>query len=185
MFVADGGYVLTAATSAPRVRIVSATGGPRYHIVITRLVCATASVEVDNHYLSNLPTGTANHLLEAAGVGAGILSGLASVALVKVEKDPQSGRALTKAGFPYAAVWTVALAARMLFAYGSTRWFHSALVQFSTTNHINPATYGTFFVLMVLTMISIRTISVIARAQRQGADLQVGKSRLARHLTHA
>jgi hypothetical protein len=136
-------------------------------------------------YLHNLPTGTANHLLEAAGLGVGILFGLASVALVKVEKDPQSGRAVTKAGFPYAAVWTVALAARMLFAYGSTHWFHSALVQFSMTNHINPATYGTFFVLMVLTMIGIRTISVIARAKSQGADLKAGESRLARRLTHA
>jgi hypothetical protein len=136
-------------------------------------------------YLSNLPTGTANHLLELAGVAAGLLFGLASVALVNVEKDPHSGRTVTRAGFPYAAVWSVALAARMLFAYGSTHWFHSALVQFSITNHINPATYGTFFVLMVLTMISIRTISVIARAQRQGADLKAGESRLARHLIHA
>ena len=136
-------------------------------------------------YLQNLPAGTANHILEAAGAGVGILFGLASVALVKVEKDPQSGRAVTKAGFPYAAVWTVALAARMLFAYGSTHWFHTALVQFSITNHINPATYGTFFVLMVLTMISIRTISVIARAHHQGADVNVRESRLARRFIHA
>ena len=136
-------------------------------------------------YLTNLPTGTANHLLEAAGVGVGILFGLASVALVKVEKDPQNGGAITKAGLPYAAVWTIALAARMAFAYGSTHWFHAALVQFSITNHINPATYGTFFVLMVITMITIRTISVIARAQHQGADLNIRESRLARHLIHA
>jgi hypothetical protein len=82
-------------------------------------------------------------------------------------------------------VWTVALAARMLFAYGSTHWFHPDLVQFSMTNHINPATYGTFFVLMVLTMISIRTISVTVRAARQGADLKAGESRLARRFIHA
>jgi hypothetical protein len=135
-------------------------------------------------YLANLPTGTADHLLEVAGVAAGILFGLASVALVKVEKDPESGRAVTKAGVPYAAVWTVALAARMLFAYGSTHWFHSALVQFSIANHINPAAYGTFFVLMVLTMITIRTISVIVRAHSRGADLNGRESRLAGRLLH-
>jgi hypothetical protein len=73
----------------------------------------------------------------------------------------------------------------MLFAYGSTHWFHTALAQFSITNHINPATYTTFFVLMVLTMISIRTITVIARAHTQGADLKASESRLARHLIHA
>jgi hypothetical protein len=49
-------------------------------------------------YLANLPSGTADHLLELAGAGAGILFGLASTALVKVEKDPQSGRAVTEAG---------------------------------------------------------------------------------------
>jgi hypothetical protein len=73
-------------------------------------------------------------------------------------------RAVTTAGWPYAAVWAVALAARMLFAYGSTHWFRSALIHLSITNHINPTTYGPFFMLMVLTMISIRTLSVIAAA---------------------
>jgi hypothetical protein len=53
MFVADGGRaVLTAATRAPRVRIMSATGAPRYHIVITRLVCATASGKSDRQPLA-------------------------------------------------------------------------------------------------------------------------------------
>jgi len=153
---------------------------------LDRLILPVAIVgAIGFKYLSNLPTGTANHVLEFAGVGIGLLFGLASVALVKVDKDPHSGRAVTNAGWSYAAVWTVALAARMLFAYGSTHWFHTALAQFSISNHINPATYGTFFVLMVLTMITIRTISVIARAQHQAADLKAGESRLARHLTHA
>ena len=48
-------------------------------------------------YLSNLPTGTTNHLLELAGVAAGTLLGLASVALVKVSKDEHTGRAVTTA----------------------------------------------------------------------------------------
>jgi hypothetical protein len=38
---------------------------------------------------------------------------------------------------------------------------------------------------MVLTMITIRTISVISRAHNQGADLNVRQPRLAGHLTHA
>jgi hypothetical protein len=136
-------------------------------------------------YLANLPSGTADHLLELAGVGAGIVFGLASTALVKVSKDPETSRTVTTAGWRYAAVWTVALAARMLFAYGSTHWFHSALAQFSLAHHVNPATYGTFFVLMVLTMITIRTASVIARAHREGADLHLGQSRLARRFISA
>ena len=73
----------------------------------------------------------------------------------------------------------------MAFAYGSTHWFHSALVQFSATNHVAAATYGTAFVLMVLTMIIIRTVSVIHRAHKQGTDLAVSESRLARRFIQA
>jgi hypothetical protein len=136
-------------------------------------------------YLQNLPSGTVSHLLELAGIGAGVLFGVASTMLVVVGKDKQTGRLITTAGWQYAAVWTAALAARMLFAYGSTHWFHSALAQFSIANHVAPATYGTFFVLMVLTMITVRTISVIARGRRQGADLGVSDSRIARRLIRA
>jgi hypothetical protein len=136
-------------------------------------------------YLQNLPAGTANHLLELAGLGAGVLFGIVSTKLVKVGKDPETGRGVTRAGWAYAAVWTIALAARMLFAYGSTHWFHTALVHFSIANHIAPATYGTFFVLMVLTMISIRTMSVITRARRQHADLGLSESKFARRLIGA
>jgi hypothetical protein len=70
----------------------------------------------------------------------------------------------------------------MLFAYGSTHWFQSALAQFSIANHVAPATYGSAFVLMVLTMIVIRTAAVIVRARKQGADLRISDSRLAQHL---
>ena len=136
-------------------------------------------------YLHNLPSGTASHLIELAGLGAGLLFGLASVALVKVGKDGETGRAVTTAGWPYAAVWTIALVARMGFAYGSTHWFHAPLAQFSVTNHVAAATYATFFVLMVLTMIIVRTISVIHRAHQQGADLAVAESRIARRFIHA
>jgi hypothetical protein len=137
------------------------------------------------NYLHSLPSGTVSHLIELAGLGAGILFGLASVALVKVDKDGETGRAITTAGWPYAAVWTIALAARMAFAYGSTHWFHSELAQFSATNHVAAATYGTAFVLMVLTMIIIRTVSVIHRGHKQGADLAVSQSRLARRFIQA
>lgn len=136
-------------------------------------------------YLTNLPSGAVSHLLELAGLGAGILFGLGSIALVKVTKDRRTGRAVTTAGWSYAALWIVALVARLGFAFGSTHWFHSALAQFSIVNHVAPSTFGTAFVLMVLAMITIRTVGVIVRARSQGADLKAGESRLLRRLTHA
>jgi hypothetical protein len=154
---------------------------PTLHRLILPVLIVTA---IGLKYLTNLPAGTASHLIEAAGVAAGLLFGLASTRLVNVTKDPGTGRAVTTAGWAYAAVWTTALAARLAFAYGSTHWFHTALTQFSTTNHIAPATYATFFVLMVLTMIAVRTATVIHRAHHQGANLNTRESRIARHLIH-
>src|SRR5215475_4406934 len=74
---------------------------------LDRLILPVAIVGgIGFKYLQNLPSGTANHLLELAGIGAGIVFGLASIALVKVGKDQDTGRAVTSAGWPYAAVWT-------------------------------------------------------------------------------
>src|SRR5215469_13299795 len=38
-------------------------------------------------YLQNLPSGTVSHLIELAGIGAGVLFGVASTKLVAVNKD--------------------------------------------------------------------------------------------------
>jgi len=135
-------------------------------------------------YLRALPAGTTAHLLELAGLAAGLLFGLASVALIKVRRDPGDGRLVTIAGWPYAAVWTLALALRLGFAYGSTHWFTRALASFSQANHVPPATYGTAFVVMVLTMIVVRTAGVILRSRAAGASISLSGLRIARRLSH-
>jgi hypothetical protein len=55
----------------------------------------------------------------------------------------------------------------------------------SATNHVPAATYATAFVLMVLAMITIRTVAVIARAHQAGADLRLSDSKRLRRLHHA
>ena len=126
------------------------------------------------HYLKAMPSGSTAHLLEAAGVGAGLLFGLASIALIKVRRDESDHRLVTVAGWPYAALWTLAMALRMGFAYGSTHWFTHQLASFSIAHHVPAATYGTAFVLMVLTMITVRTAGVMLRGRAVGADIKVG-----------
>jgi hypothetical protein len=61
--------------------------------------------------------------------------------------------------------------ALMPFGDGSTRWFRSAVAQFSIANHINPATHSRLFVRMVLT-INRRTTNLIVRADHHDADLK-------------
>jgi len=133
-------------------------------------------------YLKALPAGTAAHLLELAGLTAGLLFGLAAVALITVRRDPGDGRLVTISGWPYAAVWTLALALRLGFAYGSTHWFTSQIASFSAAHHVPSAAYGTAFVIMVLTMITVRTIGVIARGRAAGATISFQDLRLARRI---
>jgi len=133
-------------------------------------------------YLKALPAGTTAHLLELAGLAAGLLCGLASVALIKVRRDPGNGRLVTIAGWPYAAVWTLALVLRLGFAYGSAHWFTGSIASFSTAHHVSPATYGTAFIVMLLAMVVIRTIGVILRGRAAGASISFQNLRIARRL---
>jgi hypothetical protein len=122
-------------------------------------------------YVRHLPSGSVSHLLELGGVLVGVAFGLASIALVKVERNPVNGKPVTNAGWGYAAVWTAALAGRLAFAYGSTHWFEGSLAGFSMTHHVPGATYGAAFVLMVVAMIAVRTIGIVVRANQAGAPV--------------
>jgi hypothetical protein len=136
-------------------------------------------------YLKNLPDGTTSHLLELAGLGAGILFGLAAIPLFRVAKDEKTGHLVTRAAYAYAALWLTALAMRLAFAYGSTHWFHSDIASFSIAHHVPQNAYAAAFVLMVLTMIVIRTAAVLIRGHNQGADFAFGESKLLRRLNRA
>lgn len=122
-------------------------------------------------YLKALPSGGTAQLLVLGGVALGIVFGLLSLTMIRVEKDPASHRLVTIAGLSYVALWTVALVARLGFAYGSTHWFKSDLASFSIQHHVPATTYATAFVLWVLLMILIRTIGVVVRAQEVGARI--------------
>ncbi|MGY1436940.1 hypothetical protein [Streptomyces reniochalinae] len=131
-------------------------------------------------YLKEIPAGSTAHLIEGAGLVLGLLFGAASIALIEVRRDPADSRLVTVAGWPYAALWTLAMALRMGFAYGSTHWFTHALASFSMRHHVPAATYGTAFVLMVLAMIAVRTVGVLVRARLVGATVDFGALGIAR-----
>lgn len=150
---------------------------------LKRLLLPVAVVAgIGAKYLRDLPTGTTAQLLLIAGAGVGLVFGLASVALIKVRRDEQDGRLVTIAGWPYAAVWTLALVMRLGFAFGSTHWFSHQIASFSLADHVPSATYGTAFVLMVLAMIIVRTAGVLLRARSVQATIEPGTFRLVQRL---
>jgi hypothetical protein len=58
-------------------------------------------------------------VVEIAGIVAGLLAGLAAAALMTVYRSPKTGRPVSRAGVPYALLWTVIVGARAAFSYGS------------------------------------------------------------------
>lgn len=133
-------------------------------------------------YLRAMPAGTTPRTLEIAGAVLGLLCGLGAVALIKVRRDSADGRLVTAAGWPYATLWTAALALRLGFAYGSTHQFKDQISRFSIAHHVPADAYGTAFVLMVLTMITVRTAGVVLRGRAAGATIDTGSLRIARRL---
>ena len=164
------------------IAILATQVGTRHPDGKRLLLPVVITVGIGARYLKAVPVGTTAYLLEFAGLAAGLLFGLASVALIEIRRDPADGRLVTIAGWSYAAIWTLALVLRLGFAYGSTHWFTRQLVSFSAAHHVPPATYGTAFVIMVLTMIVVRTTGVILRGRAAGATISFRNLRIARRL---
>lgn len=108
-------------------------------------------------YLRSLPTAGNDLTLELAGVAIGALLGVASTLLMKVRRDPASGKVLISAGLGFAALWVGVIVFRTLFAYGADHWFSTAIAQFSRDNLITGADAWTAaFVLLSLVMVVTR-----------------------------
>jgi hypothetical protein len=123
-------------------------------------------------FLRNVPTAGHDVALEAAGVGAGVLLGVAAGALVRVDRD-SVGRPVMRAGAAYAALWVAVIGGRMLFAYGADHWFPAAIGRFSMTHQITGADAWTAaFILLSLSMVLARVATsavLIALAGRRPA----------------
>jgi hypothetical protein len=128
-------------------------------------------------YLKSIPSGGTALFLIAAGIALGIAFGALALTMIRVEKDPQTARLVTIAGLSYVVLWTVALVARLGFAFGSTHWFKSDLASFSIQHHVPSDTYATAFVLWVSLMILIRTIGVMVRGHQVGAKVDFSELR--------
>jgi|HubBroStandDraft_5_1064220.scaffolds.fasta_scaffold187267_2 hypothetical protein len=113
------------------------------------------------------PAWSGNGLVvELAGVVAGILAGLAAAALIRVYRSPETGKAVSRAGAPYAALWTVIIAARAAFSYGSAHWFTDQVVSWAIANQVTEAAIVDGLIFMAIAMVLVRTGSLAVRASR-------------------
>jgi hypothetical protein len=129
------------------------------------LVAVAAAV-----FLRHVPTAGNDATLEVVGLVAGVLLGLLAGALVRVRRE--AGRVVTSAGRAYAALWTVVIGGRVLFAFGADHWFSQQIGLYSYTHRITGADAWTAaFVLMALAMVTTRV--AVTAAQYVGATRPV------------
>ena len=96
-------------------------------------------------------------IVEIAGVIAGLLGGLAAMALMGVYRSPDTGKPVSSAGAPYAILWIVIIGARAAFSYGAAHWFKASLASWCITNQVTTAaiTDGLIFMALALSLIHI------------------------------
>jgi hypothetical protein len=104
--------------------------------------------------------------VEIAGTVAGLLVGLAAAALMRVYRSPETGRPVSRAGAPYAILWTVVVAARAAFSYGSVHWFQHPVVSWAIANQVSVAAITDGLIFMAVAMVLVRTLGLGVRASR-------------------
>jgi hypothetical protein len=105
-------------------------------------------------------------VVEVAGVVAGLLGGLAAAALMRVYRRPDTGRPVSRAGWPYAILWTAVIAARAAFSWGAVHWFQPQIVSWAIANQVSVAAITDGLIFMAIAMVLVRTIVIGARANR-------------------
>lgn len=102
--------------------------------------------------------------IEVGAVLAGFLCGIAALALLTVYRSPRTGRPVSRAGLPYALLWTAVIGARAAFSYGSVHWFPSQLAHWCLTHHVTAAAITDGLIFMAVAMTLTRTIGLASRA---------------------
>jgi hypothetical protein len=105
-------------------------------------------------------------VVEVAGILAGLLGGLAAVALMGVYRSPDTGKPVSSAGWVYATFWTIVIGARAAFSWGAAHWFTGSLVSWAIANQVSVAAITDGLIFMALAMVLMRTAGIGFRASR-------------------
>ena len=150
--------------------------------VLRPLITAGAVVAA---YLTSVPTSGHNLALEAVGAGVGIGLGLAAHLFMSVSYTPVNSRrgvrdrAVSRAGFGYAAFWMVIFAGRLVFIYGGEHWFSRSLGQFLLAHQLSVTGLTDTLIFMAITMAVARTALLGARGRAAARRSVTGTGRSA------
>ena len=141
--------------------------GPARKITPLRLLRPVIAAAVIIPLFVDRPVTHGNGLVvEIAGIVAGLLGGLAATALMGVYRSPETGKPVSRAGWPYAILWTVVIGARAVFSYGSAHWFEGPVVSWAIANQVSVAAVTDGLIFMAIAMVLVRTVVLGVRASR-------------------
>lgn len=115
-------------------------------------------------------------LVELAGIAAGLLCGLAVTTLMRVYRSPRTGKAVSAAGLPYAAMWMLIVTARTAFSVGASNWFPAQLAQWCATHQVTGVAITDGLIFMAVAMVLVRTAGLAAGATRLPSGPQVAQA---------
>jgi hypothetical protein len=142
-----------------------------YRFLAPLAICVAVSLL----YLKSVPTVGGDLTFDVVCVLAGLACGLLASSLVRMERDPSTGRLVTRAGLAYAAVWLAVFGGRIAFGYAATGVWQQAVVRFSINHAItSQAAWTAAFILMAIAMVLARTLVMAVRtlALSAGARMQ-------------
>jgi ABC-type transport system involved in cytochrome bd biosynthesis fused ATPase/permease subunit len=106
--------------------------------------------------------------LELALTAFGIVLGLAATALMGVYRSPKTHKAVSRAGFAYAALWVVVVGARAAFSFGSVHWFGHQLDHWMAVHAVTSAALTDALIFMAIAMVVTRSAGLALRARNLG-----------------
>lgn len=104
--------------------------------------------------------------VELAATIAGILAGLAAIVLMSVHRSPTTGKPVSRAGWPYALLWTAVIGARAAFSYGADHWFGNQLADWCIAHQVTADAITDGLIFMAIAMLLVRTLGLGVRAHR-------------------
>lgn len=115
-------------------------------------------------FISPVVTHGAGLAVELAGAAAGILGGLAALALTRVYRNRRTGKPASSAGWAYGLLWTLVIGARAAFSYGAVHWFPAQLTAWCQAHQVTGAAITDGLIFMAVTMVLTRTLGLGVRA---------------------
>lgn len=115
-------------------------------------------------FIDPVVTHGAGLAVELAGVAAGMLGGLAALALTRVYRSPRTGKPVSHATWPYAALWTLVIGARAAFSYGAIHWFPAQIAQWGLAHQVTGDAITNGLIFMAVAMLLTRTVGLGVRA---------------------